>query len=135
MIEGLLAGFDFTLPNNIVEQEIDAKVRERTRSYTEEQHKVIRDDKGKFAELRESVREEARKSIKTTLIVEALAEKEGVVVNDQELQAALGYQAMMTGQDSQDVVKYYEDNNLMVSAKMGLVEDKLFGILLGFHQA
>ena len=90
---------------------------------------------GKFAEIRESVREEARKSIKTTLIVEALAEKEGVVVNDQELQAALGYQAMMTGQDSQDVVKYYEDNNLMVSAKMGLIEDKLFGILLGFHQA
>ena len=135
MVDGLLAAFDFTLPNNIVEQEIDAKVREKTRAYTEEQHKVIRDDKGKFAELRESVREEARKSIKTTLIVEALAEKEGVVVNDQELQAALGYQAMMTGQDAQDVVKYYEDNNLMVSAKMGLVEDKLFGILLGFHQA
>ncbi len=30
--------------------------------------------------------------------------------------------------------KYYEENNLMTSAKMGLTEDKLFGIMLGFDK-
>jgi trigger factor len=134
IIEGLLSKFDFTLPNNIVEQEIDAKISEKSRSFTEEQHKAYKEDKGKFMELRESMRDEARATIKTALIVEALAKKEGVEVHEQEVHAALGYQAMVTGQDAQELVKYYEENNLMHSAKMGLTEDKLFGIMLGFNK-
>ena len=135
IVEALLEKFDFTLPNNIVEQEIDAKVREKTRGFSEEQHKEYMEDKGKFKELRESVRDEARKSIKLVLIVEALAKKEGIDVHEQEVIAALGYQATMTGQDPQALLKYYQDNNLMTSAKMGLTEDKLFGHILGFHKA
>ena len=135
IVEALLEKFDFTLPNNIVEQEIDAKVREKTRGFSEEQHKEYMEDKGKFKELRESVREEARKSIKIALIVEALAKREGIDVHEQEVIAALGYQATMTGQDPQALVQYYQDNNLMTSAKMGLTEDKLFGHMLGFHKA
>ena len=135
IVTALLAKFDFTLPNNIVEQEIDAKVREKTRGFSEEQHKSYMEDKGKFKELRESVRDEARKSIKMALIVEALAKKEGIDVHEQEVIAALGYQATMTGQDPEALLKYYQDNNLMTSAKMGLTEDKLFGHILGFHKA
>ncbi len=135
IVEGLLGKFDFTLPNNIVEQEIDAKIREKTSSYTEEQHKVYMEDKGKFMELRESVRDEAKAAVKISLIVEALAKKEGVEVHMQEVHAALGHQAMMTGQDAQELVKYYEENNLMTAAKMGLTQDKLFGIMLGFNRS
>ncbi len=135
IVTALLEKYDFTLPNNVVEQEIDAKVREKTRSFNEEQHKSYMEDKGKFKELRESVRDEARKSIKLALIVEALAKKEGIDVHEQEVIAALGYQATMTGQDPQALVQYYQDNNLMTSAKMGLTEDKLFGVILGFHKA
>jgi len=134
IVAGLMEKFDFTLPNNVVEQEIDAKVREKTKGYSPEQHKVYTEDKGKFMELRESVREAARATIKKALIVEALAKKMGVEVDDHEVQAALGYQAMMTGQDAQELVKYYEENNLMTSAKLGLTEDKLFGQLLGFDK-
>ena len=135
IVKSLLAEFDFTLPNNIVEQEIDAKVREKTRSFDEKQHKSYMEDKGKFKELRESVREEAKASIKMSLIVEALAKKEGIDVHEQEIIAALGYQATMMGQDPQQLVQYYQDNNLMTSAKMGLTEDKLFGKMLGFDKA
>lgn len=134
IIEGLLAKFDFILPNNVVEQEIDARVSDRARSFSEEEHKSYTEDKGKFMELRESLRDEAKATIKKTLIVEALAKKEGIDVHEQEVHAALGYQAMMTGQDAQELVKYYEENNLMNSAKMGLTEDKLFGQMLGFHK-
>jgi len=132
IIEILLGRFDFTLPNNIVEQEIDAKVREKTKNFTEAEHKPYIEDKEKFAQLRESVRQEAQDSIKIALIVEAIAKKEGVVVNDQEVLGALGYQAMMAGQDAQELLEYYEKNNLMTSAKIGLTEDKLFGKMLGF---
>lgn len=134
IVEGLLTKFDFTLPNNIVEQEIDAKVREKTKNYTPEEHKVYTEDKGKFIELRESVREDARKSIKSALIVEAIAKKEGVAVDEQEAIAALSYQAMAAGQDATALVNYYKDNNLMTSAILGLTQDKLFGQLLGFNK-
>ena len=134
IIEGLLSKFNFTLPNNIVEQEIDAKVREKTRSFTQEEHKSYIEDKNKFAALRASVLEDAKNSIKKALIVEALAKKEGIEVQETEVHAALTYQAMMTKQDAQELVKYYEDNNLMTSAKIGLTEDKLFGIMLGFDK-
>lgn len=134
IVAGLLTKFDFTLPNNIVEQEIDAKVSEKSRGFSEEQHKEFAENKGKFMDLRESVREEARASIKKSLIVEALAKKEGIDVHEQEVHAALAYQAMMTGQDADELVKYYQENNLMTSAKMGLTEDKLFGQMLGFHK-
>ncbi|MDQ7044648.1 MAG: trigger factor [Sulfurimonas sp.] len=134
LVKGLLTKFDFTLPSNIVEQEIDAKAREKTKSFTEEQHKEYFEDKAKFNALRESVREDARDSIKAVLIVEALAKKEGIVVHDQEVLAALTYQATATGQDAEKLVKYYQDNNLMTSAKMGLTEDKLFGVILGFSK-
>jgi len=134
IVQALLAKFDFTLPNNIVEQEIDALVREKTKSFSEEEHQAHIDDKEKFLNLRESVREDARNVIKKALIVEALAKKEGIEVNDTEIRAALSYQATMTGQDADALVKYYEDNNLMTSAKIGLTEDKLFGIILGFDK-
>ena len=135
IVTALLQKFDFTLPNNIVEQEIDAMVRAKTSRFSEEEHKQYMEDKDKFQELRESVRDEARQSIKLALIVEALAKREGIDVHEQEVIAALGYQATMTGQDPQALVKYYQDNNLMTSAKMGLTEDKLFGHILGFHKA
>jgi len=134
IIDGLLAKFDFTLPNNIIEQEIDAMVRVKTSRFSEDEHKQYMEDKAKFQELRESLREEARETIKAALITEAIANKEGVNVDEQEVISALSYQAMMAGQDAHELVKYYQENNLMKSAQMGLTQDKLFGQLLGFDK-
>lgn len=135
MVAALLKKFDFTLPNNVVEQEIDARVTQISRGFSEEEHKMYAQNKGKFMELRESLRSDARDTIKIALIVEALAKKEGIEVHEQEVHAALGYQAMMSGQNAQELLKYYEENNLMKSAILGLTEDKLFGMMLGFHKA
>ena len=134
LIQGLLSKFDFPLPNNIVEQEIDAKAREKIQQMSQEEQKSHVEDKEKFFALRESVREQARDGIKIALIVEALAKKEGIDVDEQEVIAALTYQAMITGQNAEDLVKYYKENNLMNSAKLGLTEDKLFGQILGFNK-
>jgi len=95
---------------------------------------VLLEDTDKFHALRNSLREEASNSIKTALIVDALAKKEGLEVGEQEILAALYYQAMMSGQDAQELVEYYKENNLMTSAKMGLTEDKLFGKMLGLDK-
>jgi trigger factor len=134
LIKGLLTKFDFTLPNNVVEQEIDAKVTESIQQMSEEERKALSEDKEKFHALRESLRAEARDTIKIALIVDALAKKEGLEVDEQEILSALYYQAMMAGQDAQELVNYYKENNLMTAAKMGLTQDKLFGTMLGLDK-
>lgn len=126
IIKGLLTKFDFTLPNNVVEQEIDAKINERAQRMSQEEHARYKEDKEKFNQLRDTVRGEARDSVKAALIVDVLAKKEGVDVNDQEVLSALEIQAMMTGQDPKELLEYYKENNLMTSAKVGLIENKLF---------
>jgi trigger factor len=132
--KGLLTKFDFTLPNNIVEQEIDAKVTETIELMSPEERADFKDNKEKFHTLRDSLKEEARDTIKIALIVEALAKKEGLEADEQEILSALYYQAMMAGQDAQELVEYYKANNLMTAAKMGLTEDKLFGKILGLDK-
>lgn len=130
IIKGLLTKFDFTLPNNVVEQEIDSRINERAQRMSQEEHALYKEDKTKFNALRESVREEAKASIKAALIVEALAKKKGIQVEDKEVLSALEIQAMMIGQDPEELLEYYKTNNLMTSAKVGLIEDKLFRQIL-----
>jgi len=62
-----------------------------------------------------------------------LAKAEEVKVEDQEVSQAIYYEAMMSGQDPQEVIKYYQDNNLLPAVKMGMIEDKLFGKMLGLN--
>ena len=134
LIEALVAHFDFALPNNIVAQEIDAKINAKAREMSEEELNDFKDNPEKVDALREEVREDAENSVKATFIVDALAKKEAVNVGDQEVSQAIYYEAMMSGQDPQEVIKYYQEKNLLPAVKMGMIEDKLFGKLLGLDQ-
>jgi trigger factor len=134
LIEALVEQFDFALPNNIVEQEIDAKINAKAREMKEEELKKYQENPEKVDELREEVREEAENSVKATFIVDALAKDQEVTVNDQEVSQAIYYEALMSGQNPQEVIKYYQENNLLPAVKMGMIEDKLFGKLLGLDK-
>ena len=134
LIEALVAHFDFALPNNIVEQEIDAKINAKAREMKEEELAEFKDNAEKIEALREEVRADAENSVKATFIVDALAKKEAVDVGDQEVSQAIYYESMMSGQDPEQVIKYYTDNNLLPAVKMGMIEDKLFGKLLGLDK-
>jgi trigger factor len=134
LIEALVSYFDFALPNNIVEQEIDAKVNAKAREMKEEEIADLKANPEKVDALREEVREDAENSVKATFIVDALAKKEAVDVADQEVSQAIYYESMMSGQDPEQVIKYYTDNNLLPAVKMGMIEDKLFGKLLGLDK-
>ncbi len=134
LIEALVAHFDFALPNNIVEQEIDAKINAKAREMKEEELNEFKDNPEKIEALREEVKEDAENSVKATFIVDALAKKEAVEVGDQEVSQAIYYESMMSGQDPEEVIKYYQENNLLPAVKMGMIEDKLFGKLLGLDK-
>ena len=134
LIEALVAKYDFALPQNIVDQEIDAQVNAKAREMSEDELATFKDNEEKINELRESVKEMATNSVKATFLVDYLAKEEGVVVNDQEVSQTIYYEAMMSGQDPQEVIKYYQENNLLPAVKMGMIEDKLFAKIIGINQ-
>jgi len=134
LIEALVAEYNFDLPQNIVDQEIDAQINAKAREMSQEELAEYKDNEEKINELRESVREDAIRSVKATFLVDALANKEGIQVNDQEVSQTIYYEAMMSGQDPQQVIEYYQKNNLIPAVKMGMIEDKLFAKIIGIEQ-
>lgn len=134
LLDALVAKFQFALPNNIVEQEIDAKINQKAQTMSEEELSEYKDNAEKIEALRDEVREEAQNSVKATFIVDVLARKEEVNVSDQEVSQAIYYESMMSGQDPQQVIKYYQENNLLPAVKMGMIEDKLFSKILGLDK-
>ncbi len=135
LIDALVEAYDFALPHNIVEQEIDAQVSAKVRQMSAEELTALREDEEKIKAMREELREEAERSVKATFIVDLLAQKEDVSVSDQEVSEALYYEAIMSGQEPAQVIKYYQEQNLLPAVKMGMIEDKLFGKLLKLDEA
>ncbi len=131
MVEALVRHYDFALPNSIIEQEIDAKVNERARDMSDEELNSYKENPEKIETLREEVKSDAQDSVRATFIVDAIARKEEVTVSDDEVSQTIYYEAMMSGQNPQEVIKHYQDNNLLPAIKMGMIEDKLFAKLLG----
>ena len=130
LLEALVAGYEFDLPRNILEQEIDNLLNQKAQNMTPDEIKEVQENSEKLQELRESVRDDAINSVKATFIVDAIAKEEKVSVTDEEVYQALYYEAMMGGQKPEEVVDYYKKNNLIPAIKMGMIEDKLFGQLL-----
>jgi len=134
LIEALVNKYDVALPNNIVEQEIDAKVNAKAQEMSEEELATYKDNSKKINELRDSMREDAENSVKATFIVDALAQHMKINVTDKEVSEMIYYEATASGQNPQDVIKYYQENNLLPAVKMGMIEDKLFGKMLDLEK-
>ena len=130
ILENLIAKYDFDLPRNIVEQEIDNLTNQKAQTLSKEELEEVKNSKEKLDELRESVREDAEKSVKATFIVDELAKAEDIEVSDGEINQILYYEALMSGQDPQKLMEYYVANNLIPVVRMGMMEDKLFAKLL-----
>ncbi len=134
LVEALVRHFDFALPNNIVEQEIDAKVNEKAQTMSQDELDDYKEHPEKIETLRQEVKADAEDSVRATFVVDIIARKEGVLVSDEEVTQTIYYEAMMSGQNPQDVIKHYQDNNLLPAVKMGMIEDKLFAKLLGLDK-
>ncbi len=134
LVEALVEKYEFDLPNNILEQEIDAQVNQKAQTMSEDELNEYKGNEEKINELRESVREDAKNSVKATFLVDALAKKENITVSDQEVTEVIYYEAIRANHDIEELIKYYKENNLFPAIKMGLIEDKLFQKILGLNK-
>lgn len=130
LVENLIEGIDFDLPDLIVEQEMDILFRNALSKMSQEEIRALSSDASKAREQRESFRDEARKSVKITFIVDALAKEHGVVVEDNEVFQAIYQEALASRREPKEVLEHYRNHNLLPAIKMAMVEDRMLTYLL-----
>ena len=130
ILECLVKKYEIDLPESVVEKEVEIMINNEAQKMSPAELKELQENPEKVKELKEKLLPEAKDRVKLTFIIDAIAKKEGVEVSDQELTQILYYEALMQGQNPQDVIKYYQENNLLPVIKMNLIEEKLLNKLL-----
>ncbi len=125
-VESLVKEYKIDLPENIVEQEMDMAFRNALNTMQEDEVKKHTADEDAVKAKREEYRADSEDSVKLTFIVDELARKEEIVVDDQEVMQTIYLEAIQSGQDPQAYMKQYEDQGLLPAVKMAIIEDKLF---------
>ena len=124
--DAIVAKFNFDVPKNIVEQEMDMQFRGAWSSFTPEQMAKFREDKDALTKQRETYRDDAVKSVKLTFIIDELARRRGIKVSDQELIQAVYFEAYRSGVDPKQHLENYKNQGILPAIKMSMIEEKLF---------
>jgi len=130
LVEKLVEAYDFDLPEIIVDKEAEVVLNEKASKMSEEEIKEITSNEEKLNKLREEAKEEAKKRVKLTYIIEELAKKENVVVDDNQVLQVIYFEAIKAGQDAEKVFEYYKENNLLPAVKMSMIQEQLLATLL-----
>jgi trigger factor len=125
-VEALVKKYKIDLPENIVEQEMDMAFRNALNAMDEEEIKKHTASEEAVKAKREEYRADSEDSVKLTFMVDELAKKEEIVVDDQEVMQTIYFEAIQSGQDPQAYMKQYEEQGLLPAVKMAIIEDKLF---------
>jgi trigger factor len=130
LLETFVEGFVFDLPEFVVDQEIDMALNRTASSMSEDEIKELRENADKLAELRETFRDDAVRSVKATFIIDSLAQAENVKVGEQEVMQTIYFEAMQMGQDPQKAYEQYKNSGYLPAIQMSMVEDKVLSGLL-----
>jgi trigger factor len=129
-ISALVEANDFAVPASILEQEENQALNNLIRDMKEDEIKKLQEDSAKVEKMRKKVAPDAIKSVRATFIVDALAKAENIDVTDQEVTQTIYYEAMMSGQDGQAMIKQYEEQGYLPAIKMSMIEQKVITKLL-----
>ncbi|MDF1883408.1 trigger factor, partial [Sulfurimonas sp. SAG-AH-194-C21] len=130
LLETLVSGLSFDLPEFVVEQEIDMALNKKAGTMSEEEVQELRDSKDKLDTLRETFRDEAVKSVRATFIIDSIAIEKGVKIEEQEVMQTIYYEAMQMGQDPQKAYEQYKEAGYLPAIQMSMVEDRVLSGLL-----
>ena len=101
---------DFSLPQVLVEREIDRQLAEmeqflRMQGLTLEKYLELTNKE--LAEMREEQRAEAEKRVKANLVLDAIITKEGITAADEELDERINKFAESYGQNAETIRNYF----------------------------
>lgn len=123
LLDQVKAEVSFELPQSIVEEQIDKQIVE-LQGKLERQGKSLEGLGIGRDELRAQQRPQAEDVIKSSLVLLAIANAEGLTVDPAEVDLVLQKMAASTGQDFHSIKDYYEQHNLMIPLKDRVLADK-----------
>lgn len=124
--QALTKKFNFDLPENIIDQEMNVRFRNDWYSFSDDERKKYQEDKKAFEAKLESYKEEASNSVKLTFIIDELAKVNKIEVSDQELIQTIYMEAYRSGRNPKEHMEYYKKGGMLPAVKMAIVEEKLF---------
>ena len=120
------------IPEVLVERQIDSSVQDfayRLRFQGLELERYLELTGTKIQDFREQFREDAQKLVKGDLVLEAIAEKEGIEASEEELNTELENIAKQYKQELEQVKKTFTDEDLEY-IKMGIIKKKAIELLM-----
>lgn len=123
MMDSLLEKMDFPLPPAMVEEHVDRMVHDFAQRVEQQGRRL--ESLGKTPEeIRADHRAPAEDTVRTQLLLLAIAAKEDLSVSREEVEKHIHQEAIRSRQDPEAVKRFYEDNNLMFALKDRLLCDK-----------
>ena len=129
MVEQLLQANSFEVPESLVEEQTrtlvsDTKMRLATQG-VDFKNLGLSEEK-----LQGDYREMAQKQVRTFLILEKIADQEGITVTDGEAEDRVREISERIHQKFDVVKRYYEKNGLIPEVKAGIMSEKILNLLL-----
>jgi trigger factor len=129
MVDQLLQKNNFEVPESLVSEQAKALVSD-TKMRLAAQGMTI-DTLGVSEEkLQENYRETAIRQVRTSLLLEKIADQEGITVPDEEVEDRLREISEKTRQKIDVVKRYYEKNGLIPGVKAEIMNEKAMDLLL-----
>ncbi len=119
----------FTLPEVLVERELDRRIEEFARRMVE-QRIDPRTAGIDWNELRNSQRDAAGDTVKATLVLDEVARRDQIVISDEDLEAEVGRFAERSGRSAAAVRAQLEQDNGLARLRQGLRREKTMDFLL-----
>lgn len=128
LLDGLMEKTDFMLPPALVEENIDRMILD-LKARVESQGRRIETLGKTPEELREEYKPKSEELVRTQLFLLAVAKKEELKVENQEVDTYIYQEALRQRQDPETLRRQYEDNNLMFALRDRLLADKAMELI------
>lgn len=129
LLDRLIEKHPFAIPKGWVERRVEAMVQ-RTRARLAGQGLKLEDTEIDGQKLRESFRATAEREIRSSLILEKIAEKEKIQVDEAEIDLRLNQMAAQWKQRVETLRALYEKEGWMEDLRSQLLEEKTLDFLL-----
>ncbi len=129
ILDNLLKGTKFTVPANIVQRQKEVLAK---RLEAELLRKGLHKDEvaKNLGQRMQKLKEDARDKVRIYFILDDIALKEKIEINDKDIDERLKSLALSTGQSQDEVKKYYEKENLLGGLAEEIKEGKVLEFLL-----
>lgn len=129
MLEDLIARFEFPVPEIFVQQQIDARLERGLRALAQQGMTEQAMRQLDFGRLREAQRDQAINEVKASLLLDRIAEREGIEVNDEDLERELMILSLQSREPLETLRKRLNEDGSMARLREQMRREKTGGAL------